>query len=453
VTCLRVLFAMLRSKAFLAVVDIGVAHLAYSLAFAIRFGGDVHPENMGSYQLLLPYMAAALVALFLLYDLYSSQFRPWSEIASSLLISIGLLFVANLALSFYIRALAMPRSVLLLGSILQLALLTTWRYLAWAGAKRLAPKERVLVVGRSLSESRSLFDKLADLERPTCPVAILVEEPVGPEEEYLPVTHLESAIAHYQVDGVYVGSSVSPQVRRQVTETCLDKGIHIYLVPDLYEIVLSQAHLLQVGDTPFFHIGRLEPSLANRLVKRAIDLVVSLVGLVVALPVMAVVAVLIAIDSPGPIIFKQTRVTQQGRFFTMYKFRTMIHDAESRTGPVMATAEDPRTTRVGRFLRVSRLDELPQLVNILMGDMSLVGPRPERPIFVNAFSKEVSWYAHRLRVKPGLTGLAQISGRYSTSVEDKLRYDILYACSQSFVADFRILVKTLRTMLLKEKAS
>lgn len=450
---MRLLFTLLRSKAFLAVIDILVAHLAFSLSFALRFRGEIHPENVASYQLLLPYMAAALVVLFLLYDLYSPQFRPWNEIATSLLLSVTLLFVVNVALSFYVRALAMPRSVLLLGGFLQLILLAMWRFLVWVGIRRLAPMERVLVVGRSVVESRSLFNKLTELERPTLPLAILAEEGAGAEGDPLPVTQLDTAIEFHQVDGVYVGGSVSPQVRRQVTETCLEKGIHIYLVPDLYEIVLSQARLSQVGDTPFFHIGRLEPSMANRLIKRSIDLVASLVGLVLALPLMAITALLVALDSPGPVIFKQTRVTQEGRFFTMYKFRTMVYDAERLTGPVMATAEDPRTTRVGRFLRVTRLDELPQLVNILMGDMSLVGPRPERPIFVNAFSQEVNWYSHRLRVKPGLTGLAQISGRYSTSVEDKLRYDVLYACSQSLVVDIRILVKTLRTILSKEKAS
>lgn len=450
---MHVLFAILRSRTFLAAGDILVAHLAYVVAFYIRFGSNVHPENVASYQQLLPYMAAALVVLFLLYDLYAPFLRPWGEVASSLLVSVTLLSVVNVALSFYIRALAMPRTVIVLGTLLQLAMLATWRYLVWVTAKRLAPVERALVVARSRSEARYLTGQLKRLDRPTLPLAMLVEEPDEASDKYLPVDRLSDAIDHYAVSGVYVGGSVSPAVRRRVTEICIDKDVNVHLVPDLYEIVLSHARLSQLGDTPIFEIGRLEPALINQVVKRVIDVVTALVGLIVAAPIMALVAVVVALDSPGPVIFKQTRVTRDGRFFTMYKFRTMVHDAEKHTGPVMATAEDPRTTRVGRFLRATRLDELPQLVNVLMGDMSLVGPRPERPIFVAAFSKEVAWYSHRLRVKPGLTGLAQISGRYSTSVEDKLRYDMLYAVSQSLIADIRILIKTLQTVISREKAS
>ncbi|MFZ5815423.1 MAG: sugar transferase [Bacillota bacterium] len=450
---MHLVFAILRSRVVLATVDITVAHLAYLLAFYLRFGDQVHPANAEAYRLLLPYMAAALVALFLLYDLYAESFRPWSDVASSLLISVALLSVVVVALSFYIRALAMPRTVILIGTLCQVLMLLGWRYVAWMLTRRLAPVERVLVVARTCAEARHLFGRLEGLDRPTKPLAMLLEEIGDAKEEFHGVDELPQMLERYQADAVYVGGAVSPATRRRVTELCIEKDVFIRLVPDLYEIVLSQSRLSQVWDTPVFEIGRLEPSEGTRLLKRGIDLVVSSIGLVLALPIMAVVAAIVALDSPGPIIFKQTRVTRDGRLFTMYKFRTMVHDAERETGPVMATAEDPRTTRVGRFLRTTRLDELPQLLNVVMGDMSLVGPRPERPIFVAAFSEEVAWYSHRLRVKPGLTGLAQIAGRYSTSVEDKLRYDLLYACSQSLAADIRILVKTLQTIMSRHRAS
>ena len=163
-------------------------------------------------------------------------------------------------------------------------------------------------------------------------------------------------------------------------------------------------------------------------------------------------AAAIRLDSPGPVVYRQTRVGEGGRLFELINFRTMVVNAEADTGPVLATAHDPRITRVGRLLRALRLDELPQLINVLRGEMSLVGPRPERPEFVEQFRKTIPGYDLRHLVKPGITGLAQIRGRYDTPAEDKLRYDVAYVFLWSALLDLKIMLQTFGIMLTPERA-
>jgi len=191
--------------------------------------------------------------------------------------------------------------------------------------------------------------------------------------------------------------------------------------------------------TPFTFWWRL-------VLKSFVDVMGAAALIVLTAPVMAVVALAVTLDSPGPVLFIQERVGRFGRSFRMYKFRTMRHDAEALTGPVWAQSEDdPRVTRVGRWLRRTHLDELPQLFNVLRGHMSLVGPRPERPCFVSELEAAVPQYDHRLYVRPGMTGLAQIHYRYDQSVEDvkrKLRFDLLYVKRMCLMLDVRILAWT-----------
>ncbi len=186
------------------------------------------------------------------------------------------------------------------------------------------------------------------------------------------------------------------------------------------------------------------------VLKRVVDLVGSLVGLVLTAPIMAIVALAVKMSSPGLVLYRQQRVGRFGEMFTMYKFRTMVIDAEA-TGPVWAAqGHDPRVTTVGRALRRTHLDELPQLFNVFKGDMSLVGPRPERPCFVKTLNQEVARYDERLLIKPGMTGLAQVHYRYDQTIGDvkrKLRFDLLYIKRMCLMLDARILVWTVLVVL------
>lgn len=189
------------------------------------------------------------------------------------------------------------------------------------------------------------------------------------------------------------------------------------------------------------------------MAKRTLDLVLSLVGLLALGPVMLAVALAVRLDSPGPVLFRQERVGRRGRTFILNKFRSMRSDAEKLTGPVWASEDDPRVTRVGRWIRKTRLDELPQLFNILAGSMSVVGPRPERPHFVGELTQKLPYYSQRHTTKPGLTGWAQINYPYGNTVEDalqKLQYDLFYIKYQSLLFDLSIVFHTVKTVLLRK---
>jgi exopolysaccharide biosynthesis polyprenyl glycosylphosphotransferase len=191
-----------------------------------------------------------------------------------------------------------------------------------------------------------------------------------------------------------------------------------------------------------------------RVMKRLVDILVSTAGLLIMLPLFLLIAALIKIDSSGPAMYRQTRVGLRGRPFLIWKFRSMRHDAE-KSGPQWAQADDPRISRVGRWLRKTRIDEFPQLINVLKGEMSLVGPRPERPVFVQDLRKIIPYYDLRHTVRPGITGWAQVKFRYGASEEDahmKLQYDLYYVKRLSFALDMRILVQTTQVMLAGEGA-
>ncbi len=189
------------------------------------------------------------------------------------------------------------------------------------------------------------------------------------------------------------------------------------------------------------------------LLKRVVDVLLCTIGIVISWPLMLATAVVVRLDSPGPILFRQERVGRDGIPFTLLKFRSMRADAEATTGPVWATEDDPRITRAGRFIRRVRFDELPQLLNVLAGQMSLVGPRPERPVFVEELSKKIPYFRQRHIVKPGLTGWAQINYRYGASFEDavqKLQYDLFYIKNQSLLFDLSILFNTVKIVILRK---
>jgi exopolysaccharide biosynthesis polyprenyl glycosylphosphotransferase len=190
-------------------------------------------------------------------------------------------------------------------------------------------------------------------------------------------------------------------------------------------------------------------------VKRVFDFVVTILGVIILSPLLLITAIVVKLTSKGPILYSQIRVGQDGHHFKMYKVRTMKVDAEKDTGPIWATANDPRLTPVGGFMRKIHIDELPQMINIIKGEMSLIGPRPERPVFVEKFKEEIPNYEKRLAVKPGITGLAQVWHRYDETIEDvkkKLKYDLLYIKRMCFWADFNILLRTVRVVITGEGA-
>lgn len=231
-------------------------------------------------------------------------------------------------------------------------------------------------------------------------------------------------------------------------------GIDILEGHELFEKVSGRLSLDTLRPSAvIFSTGFRQPRV-SRALKRFIDILVSTVGLLVLLPLFPLVAFLIKVDSPGPVIYRQARVGLRGQCFLIWKFRSMKQNAE-HSGPRWAQTDDPRISRVGRWLRKTRFDEFPQLINVLKGEMSLVGPRPERPVFVQDLRKIIPYYDLRHTIQPGITGWAQVKFRYGASAEDahmKLQYDLYYVKRLSLALDMRILAQTVRVMILGEGA-
>ena len=234
---------------------------------------------------------------------------------------------------------------------------------------------------------------------------------------------------------------------------CRIAGVHVVEQESLYELITGKIAVQALRPSYLIFGEGFERHALSRLAKRALDVAAALLILLVAWPFMIATAIAVALDSRGPVIFAQERVGKDGRKFTLMKFRSMRADAEKLTGPVWAVADDPRITKVGRFIRKTRLDELPQLFNVLGGSMSLVGPRPEREVFVEELAARIPYYHQRHIVKPGLTGWAQINYRYGSTFEDsvqKLQYDIFYIKNQSLLFDLSILFNTIKTVILRK---
>ncbi len=239
-------------------------------------------------------------------------------------------------------------------------------------------------------------------------------------------------------------------VRNDLLKFCYENDIAVYLQPRISDIIVRGARDLNQFDSPLVVCKNCSLTLLQRIFKRFWDIVISLIGIVLLSPLMLITALAIKIYDGGPVLFKQKRITMNERVFEIYKFRSMIIDAEKDNRVIPASENDPRITPVGRVIRKLRIDELPQLLNILKGDMSIVGPRPERVEHHEAYTKQIPEFPYRCKVKAGLTGYAQVMGRYNTSPYDKLLLDLTYIQRFSFFLDFRIILLTVKVLFMKE---
>jgi len=242
---------------------------------------------------------------------------------------------------------------------------------------------------------------------------------------------------------------IEEQKRNALVKYCYEKSIRIYVAPEITDILLRGADRVHSFDTPFLLLRNYGLSFEQRILKRLMDIMISGLMLVLTSPFMLLTALAIKLEDQGPVFFKQERVTINGKKFYIYKFRSMIVDAE-KNGAQFSSKNDSRITRVGKFIRAARLDELPQLLNILKGDMSVVGPRPERQQYIDEFCEETPEFIYRLKVKAGLTGYAQIYGKYNTTPLDKLKLDLMYIESYSVFLDIRLIFLTLKIMFMKD---
>jgi len=359
-------------------------------------------------------------------------------VSYAVIVSILCLFMLTMAMSFLTRRLAYPRSILIVSSGLQILFLVPWHLFINKRYLKSNVRKTVLVVGydkafhlaRKLLNSTNLWSNIKKICRPES-------------------IHLHKHILDYNI--VFLADDVDEEIKQDIAKYCVLHNKEFYYEPRIKEIFLFNADFVQIEDIPVLRTMPFEVSANTDLIKRILDIFLALVGVVIFAIPAAIVTISLKMGG-GSALYKQERVTRGGKVFMIYKFRTMVENAEAASGPTLANASDSRITKLGHFLRSTRLDEIPQLYNILTGDMSVVGPRPERPFFVEQFNKEIPEYNLRHKVKTGLTGLAQVQGKYNTSVRDKLKYDLLYINGYSLALDIKLIMQTL-TILLKKSST
>ncbi|HMP76911.1 MAG TPA: undecaprenyl-phosphate glucose phosphotransferase [Kiritimatiellia bacterium] len=320
-------------------------------------------------------------------------------------------------------------------------------------AKYQAAKRRVVLLGAG-PLAVQLRSKLEGEPRRRCRVAACLPLPDETPDPELPAAltgrsldELERLLETEGADAVVLTrpSALAHEKLVEIMLHCERSLANFLMVPDLFRLLTSKVDMQNVDEIPLLGIGKWPlDHFWNRLLKRLEDIAGALVGLLISIPIVAVAAIAIKRSSPGPIFYKQERCGEKGRVFNLYKLRTMQADAEAKTGPVWTSPDDPRRTAVGAFLRQHNLDELPQFWNVLKGEMSLVGPRPERPHFVEQFKDDISRYMWRHVHKPGMTGWAQVNGyRGQTDLRKRIELDLWYLENWSLALDFKILTRTL----------
>ncbi len=246
-------------------------------------------------------------------------------------------------------------------------------------------------------------------------------------------------------DGVVLWD-IPTSVRNKLLKYCYSRSIRIYMMPKIPDVIIKGSEQLHLFDTPILLTRECALTIEQRIIKRMIDVVCALILLVIASPFMLITALVIKLYDKGPVLYKQVRCTQNGREFRILKFRSMRVDAEKDGVARLASKNDSRITPVGKFIRAVRIDELPQLINILKGEMSFIGPRPERPEIIKQYLEEMPEFAFRLKVKAGLAGYAQVYGKYNTTPYDKLKLDLTYIENYSVWLDIKLMLLTLKIL-------
>ena len=250
-----------------------------------------------------------------------------------------------------------------------------------------------------------------------------------------------------RVNELIIVSSIPTAILLELVDLCEQSFSQLWVLPSLYEVIIGRLQIRQVAGIPLIELNPSPINQGYQIGKRLFDILFTGICLILALPFIILTTLAIKLTSKGPVFFRQERLGKSGKIFKLYKFRTMVENAEEMTGPVLASKNDPRIISIGNILRKTRLDEIPQLINVLKGDMSLVGPRPERPELANRISKTVPQFSRRLLVRPGITGLAQIHGGYDLDAENKLRYDLAYIYNINFLLDLKIILSTVKVII------
>ncbi len=443
--------------ALLVLTDAAMAASAFALGYALRLQSeyaDIAP--FGSYLGMMLIHATIIVLVFAFYRLYHRQ-RATSHIDELYSIfgaaSVGTIVAIALIWLIYKNQLDYPRLMMVYTWLLTIILVWLGRIVhsrvQWWLQSRGYNESRLLIVGTG-DIGRMILQKIRQSPGLGYRVIGFIDDNGAPSNVLgVPVLgntdDLSRLIREHYIDEVIIAlPEASHQDILAIIACCEPTRVTIRVFPDVFQIMASEVSIGDLSGLPLLTIRDVALRGWKLAVKRATDIVGSAVALILLSPLMLLIAILIKLDSPGPVFYVQERMGLDAKAFKMLKFRSMRTDAEAETGPVWASPNDPRRTRLGTIIRRFSLDELPQLINVLVGDMSLVGPRPERPVFVEQFKRSIPRYMDRHREKAGITGWAQINGlRGDTSIIERTKYDLWYIENWSLLLDLKILVRTI----------
>jgi len=411
---------------YLIFLDGVLINLGFLISFLIRYGLPFPKYNFLPYKKSFVFLTLIYILALAFFGVYKSRLRSSWELFKRVFLGLflGTLFSISFVYVFRAKWGAFPTSVFVLSFWINLILIFKFNQFILKLYKRI--RKKVVVIGQGNIDEFMI--RKADLEK--------IE--INKIEELTKCTDIDEIIICGQIPNEKDMSFIAYLAQKLKIEVVFSPACYVKLLPEKIN-GNNSAHPLAT------FVGRKRD--IEEFLIRSLDVLGSLAILFVSLPLTIVAAILIKLTSKGPVIYKQQRVGKDGKIFTLYKFRTMIEDAEKQLGPVLASENDPRVTKIGRFLRDTRLDEIPQLINVILGQMSLVGPRPERPYFVK---RHKALMEIRLAVKPGLTGLAQIRNAYDLHPNHKIKYDYLYIQRRSLLLNLYILAKTIPVVLLKK---
>jgi sugar transferase (PEP-CTERM system associated) len=434
--------------------------LAVTLTTFLTIGWDLGFEDT----LLLNWPRVLLVTVITQFSLYFNdlyEFRSTDnnlDMAARLIQAIGVTSILLALVYLLWPTMIIGEWVFFISLVVLLFFIVSWRFLYAFIIRKKIFTEKTMILG-SGGLAKEILDEIRIKQDNTFHIQLLVTKKSGVEDQ----EQFKNISIRYGFDDLY-NMAVKEDVQNMIVAfdekrgvfpfqqllECKVRGINIVDGVSFYEKLAGKLLVEKINPSWLIFSDGFNKSRASRLVKRVVGLILSSAMLVVLSPVMLLVVIAIKLDSRGPVLFSQERVGEFGIPFTLHKFRSMRTDAEAKTGPVWAQEDDPRVTRLGRFMRKVRLDELPQLWNVFTGEMSFVGPRPERQFFVEELKKKIPYYNERFSVKPGVTGWAQIRYPYGATEKDaleKLKYDLYYIKNMSFAFDMMVIFRTVKTVL------
>ena len=408
------------------IVDMILVNAAFLLAFVLRYGFDIPEYNFAPYRENYIYLTSLYVVSFFITKVFRDRFRSHWELFKSVFIAffLGTLFSIGLMYVFRARWESFPSSVFVISFPVGVIITFLSDLLILRRFGRL--KKKIVIIGKGepleVLEDNTLLEKMY-------------------------IDNIEDLMHHEDIDEVVILEKIHDDKQLNLLIYLLLRlKVSVVFGPVIYAELLSE-NVMEENSLKFLATFMGRKSDYEEFLMRALDVVGSAILLIVFSPLIVIAALLIKLASSGPVFYKQARIAKDGGTFILYKFKTMVNDAEEHSGPVWAAKDDPRVTKVGRFLRDTRLDELPQLINVIKGDMSLVGPRPERQHFAKLHK---SLRQIRLAIKPGLTGFSQIRNLYDLHPRHKARYDYVYIQKRSFLLNLYILAKTIPVMFSRK---